>query len=96
MPNSGLPDISNTPNAATLWQQVKPDRSAVELKARASPQTVSDLPADKLQEQMTARLLRPENEVLSRTSLSALIQDPRLNLYAEELKTQPLELNFHA
>jgi len=32
-PNGGLPDISNTPNAATLWQQVKPDRSAVELKA---------------------------------------------------------------
>ena len=34
-PNGGLPDITNTPNPETLWRQVKPDRSTVELKASA-------------------------------------------------------------
>ena len=31
--NSALPDMKNMPNPETIWQQVKPDRSAVVLKA---------------------------------------------------------------
>ena len=36
-------------------------------------------------------LLRNEQEVLSRTSLSSIIQDPRLDLYPEERRNTPLE-----
>jgi hypothetical protein len=37
------------------------------------------------------RLVRMEQEILSRTSLSALIQDPRLDLYKSERARIPLE-----
>ena len=36
-------------------------------------------------------LLRSENEILSRTSLKSIIQDPRLELYSKERCCMPLE-----
>jgi polysaccharide biosynthesis transport protein len=42
-------------------------------------------------QQLTERILTMENEILSRTSLSAIIQDPRLNLYKNERTSKPLE-----
>ena len=65
--------------------------SKAELKVSASPGSAGDTSPARVQEQLTARLLQMENEVLSRTSLSGVILDPRLELYPEERKTQPLE-----
>ncbi len=40
---------------------------------------------------LNERIQQMETQILSRTNLSAIIQDPRNHLYADELKTQPLE-----
>ncbi len=40
---------------------------------------------------LTERIQQMENEILSRTSLSSIIQDPRLDLYKKERASQPLE-----
>jgi hypothetical protein len=40
---------------------------------------------------LTERLVQLENEILSRTSLSNMIQDPRLDLYKEERARIPME-----
>jgi polysaccharide chain length determinant protein (PEP-CTERM system associated) len=40
---------------------------------------------------LTDRIAQMENEILSRTSLSSIIQDPRLDLYKTERANQPLE-----
>ena len=42
-------------------------------------------------QQLTERILTDGNEILSRTSLSGIIQDPRLNLYKNERASKPLE-----
>jgi hypothetical protein len=48
-------------------------------------------PAGSVMQHATNHLMQMENQILSRTSLSAIIQDPRLDLYASERKTLPLE-----
>jgi uncharacterized protein involved in exopolysaccharide biosynthesis len=40
---------------------------------------------------LTDRIMQMENEILSRTSLSNIIQDPRLDLYKSERARKPLE-----
>ncbi len=40
---------------------------------------------------LNERIQQIQQTVLSRTSLAAMVQDPRLRLYTEELKTQPLD-----
>jgi uncharacterized protein involved in exopolysaccharide biosynthesis len=40
---------------------------------------------------LTERILQMQSEILSRTSLSAIIQDPRLDLYKSDRATKPLE-----
>ncbi|HEY3826581.1 MAG TPA: Wzz/FepE/Etk N-terminal domain-containing protein [Bryobacteraceae bacterium] len=40
---------------------------------------------------LTERINQMQSEILSRTSLSALIQDPRLTLYKSDLASKPLE-----
>ena len=40
---------------------------------------------------LTERILQMQSEILSRTSLSAIIQDPRLDLYKSDRATRPLE-----
>jgi succinoglycan biosynthesis transport protein ExoP len=44
-----------------------------------------------INQQLTERILQMENEILSRTSLSNIIQDPRLDLYKADRATKPLE-----
>jgi uncharacterized protein involved in exopolysaccharide biosynthesis len=44
-----------------------------------------------LSQLLTDRIQQMENEILSRTSLSNIIQDPRLDLYKTERANQPLE-----
>jgi uncharacterized protein involved in exopolysaccharide biosynthesis len=40
---------------------------------------------------LTERIMQMENEILSRTSLSNIIQDPRLDLYKSDRASRPLE-----
>ena len=40
---------------------------------------------------LTDRIMQMENEILSRTSLSNIIQDPRLDLYKSDRASKPLE-----
>jgi uncharacterized protein involved in exopolysaccharide biosynthesis len=42
-------------------------------------------------QQLTERILQMENEILSRTSLSNIIQDPRLDLYKPDRASKPME-----
>jgi len=42
-------------------------------------------------QQLTDRIIAMENEILSRTSLSTIIQDPKLNLYAADRAKKPLD-----
>jgi hypothetical protein len=51
---------------------------------------VTSAPAD-VRPNLREYFMQTENEVLSRTSLSKIIQDPRLDLYREERARMPLE-----
>jgi polysaccharide biosynthesis transport protein len=42
-------------------------------------------------QQLTDRIMQMENEILSRTSLSNIIQDPRLDLYKSDRAREPIE-----
>ncbi|MDP9055133.1 MAG: hypothetical protein M3N93_12675 [Acidobacteriota bacterium] len=44
-----------------------------------------------INQQLNERVMQMEQEILSRTSLSTLIQDPRLNLYPTERAKEPIE-----
>lgn len=57
-----------------------------------TPAQVSDalVPAAVTQ-QLTDRIISMENQILSRTSLSTLIQDPKLDLYRKERAKEPLD-----
>jgi succinoglycan biosynthesis transport protein ExoP len=47
--------------------------------------------ASTLNQQLAERIQQMENEILSRTSLSSMIQDPRLDLYKSDRASKPLE-----
>jgi succinoglycan biosynthesis transport protein ExoP len=44
-----------------------------------------------INQQLTERIMQMENEILSRTSLSNIIQDPRLDLYKSDRAGKPIE-----
>lgn len=44
-----------------------------------------------ISQRLNERMAQMEQEILSRQTLSGIIQDPRLNLYKSELATKPLE-----
>ena len=55
------------------------------------PSGSTDLSPAAANQRQTARLMQMENDILSRTSLSGIINDPRLDLYASERESTPLE-----
>ncbi len=50
-----------------------------------------NMPATSLRNGLNARILQMETQLLSRTELSRIITNPRLDLYATERKVKPLE-----
>lgn len=57
-----------------------------------TPQQISDsIVKTTINQQLTERISEMQQEILSRTSLSSMITDPRLDLYKEERASQPLE-----
>jgi uncharacterized protein involved in exopolysaccharide biosynthesis len=65
--------------------------SSAELEIAVPPQAWTGVPRPRDNRNLTEHLLELEQEVLSRTSLSAIIQDARLDLYREERSRKPLE-----
>jgi len=55
------------------------------------PQISENMVQTTISNSLNERIQQMEQELLSRTSLSAIIQDPHVKLYAEELKTKPTE-----
>ena len=64
---------------STAQMQITPQQ----ISATIVPTTIN--------QQLTERILSMENDLLSRTSLSNIIQDPRLLLYKSDLESKPLE-----
>jgi uncharacterized protein involved in exopolysaccharide biosynthesis len=64
---------------STAQMQITPQQ----ISATIVPLTVNQM--------LTDRIMSMENEILSRTSLSAIIQDPRLDLYKSDRDSKPLE-----
>ncbi|HLI86208.1 MAG TPA: hypothetical protein VKV17_20000 [Bryobacteraceae bacterium] len=74
--------------AAFLW----PDSYISTAVMRITPQQVpQSLVPSAINSQMNERLTQMETEILSRTSLSELIQRPSLNLYPKERQRMPLD-----
>jgi hypothetical protein len=65
--------------------------SQTELKMSAPARATGDLSRATVDQQLTGRFLKMRNDTLSRTSLSAIIQAPELDLYKKERESQPLE-----
>src|SRR6266481_5860397 len=73
---------------AFMW----PDTYISTAVMRITPQQVSErLVPSMINNQMAERLQQMEQEILSRTSLSEIIQKPSLNLYKKERARLPLE-----
>ena len=69
-----------------------PNTYKSEAMMQITPAQISEaLVPSTLNQQLTERIIQMENEILSHQSLSAIIQDPRLNLYPEERASGPLE-----
>ncbi len=57
-----------------------------------TPATISDVIVTPVSSsQLTERVVQMQNEILSRTTLGSIINDPKLQLYADDLKRKPLE-----
>jgi polysaccharide biosynthesis transport protein len=57
-----------------------------------TPKQISDnIVKTTINQELTERVMTMENEILSRTSLSTIIQDPRFNLYPSDRAKLPIE-----
>src|SRR4051812_31663110 len=64
---------------------VLPNQYVSQAVLRITPSQISsNIVATTLNQQLTERIMAMEQEILSRTSLSSIIQDPRLDLYKAE------------
>ena len=71
---------------------VLPNTYVSKAQLRISPAQISEvLVPSTVSQQMNERIAQMQQEILSRTSLSELIQRPTLNLYRRERDSQPLE-----
>ena len=65
--------------------------STAVISVTPQPDPVRPLPPQVLQERTAERVAAMEAVILSNTELSIIIQDPRLNIYRDEVKRMPLE-----
>lgn len=57
-----------------------------------TPATISEkIAVTVTSSQLAERVVQMQNEILSRTTLGSIINDPKLQLYADDLKRKPLE-----
>jgi succinoglycan biosynthesis transport protein ExoP len=71
---------------------VLPNIYVSQAEIEITPATISEsLVKTTVNQRLTERILQMEQEILSRTSLSAIITDPHLDLYKTERTNKPLE-----
>jgi polysaccharide biosynthesis transport protein len=71
---------------------VLPNVYVSQAEIEITPATISDaIVKTTVNQRLTERILQMEQEILSRTSLSAIIQDPHLDLYKPDRASKPLE-----
>ena len=77
---------------ATVTAFLLPNTYISTAEMQITPAQISqNIVATTINQQLTERIMQMENEILSRTSLSGLIQDPRLDLYKSDRQSKPLE-----
>jgi uncharacterized protein involved in exopolysaccharide biosynthesis len=77
---------------ATVTAFVMPNVYVSKAEIEITPQQISDaLVKTTTNQQLNERIIQMEQEILSRTTLSAIIQDPRLDLYKTDRASKPLE-----
>jgi succinoglycan biosynthesis transport protein ExoP len=77
---------------ATVVAFLLPNTYVSQAEMQITPAQISQsIVATTINQQLTERIMQMENEILSRTSLSAIIQDPRLDLYKSDRESKPLE-----
>jgi uncharacterized protein involved in exopolysaccharide biosynthesis len=78
--------------ASVVVAFVLPNTYISEAEMQITPSQISSsIVQTTISQLLTERIQQMENEILSRTSLSSIIQDPRLDLYRNERANQPLE-----
>ncbi len=71
---------------------VQPNVYVSQAEIEITPATISDaLVKTTVNQRLTERILQMEQEILSRTSLSGIIQDPHLDLYKPDRASRPLD-----
>jgi uncharacterized protein involved in exopolysaccharide biosynthesis len=77
---------------ATVVAFVLPNVYVSKAEIEITPQQISDaIVKTTVNQQLTDRILQMEQEILSRTTLSGIIQDPHLDLYKSDRNSKPLE-----
>ena len=77
---------------ATVVAFALPNVYVSKAEIEITPQQLSDaIVKTTTNQQLTDRIMQMEQEILSRTTLSGIIQDPHLLLYKSELASKPLE-----
>ncbi len=77
---------------STIVAFIMPNVYVSQAEMQITPAQVSDaIVKSTINQRLNERIIQMEQEILSRTSLSQIIQDPRLDLYKSERAKEPLE-----
>lgn len=77
---------------STVVAFILPNVYVSEAEMQITPAQISEsIVKSTINQQLNERIMQMEQEILSRTSLSNIIQDPRLDLYKTERASKPLE-----
>jgi polysaccharide biosynthesis transport protein len=77
---------------ATVIAYIMPNVYVSSAEMQITPTQISEnIVQTTINQRLTERIMQMQNEILSRTSLSNVIQDPRLDLYKSDRASKPLE-----
>jgi len=77
---------------STIVAFIMPNVYVSQAEMQITPAQVSDaIVKSTINQRLSERIMQMEQEILSRTSLSQIIQDPRLDLYKQQRAKEPLE-----
>ncbi len=77
---------------STVWAFIVPNTYVSQATLQITPAQISEnIVKSTINQRLTERISEMQEEILSRTSLSNIIQDPRLDLYKADRASRPLE-----
>jgi len=77
---------------STVWAFIVPNTYVSQATLQITPAQISEsIVKSTVNQRLTERISEMQEEILSRTSLSNIIQDPRLDLYKSDRASRPLE-----